>query len=142
MKVIFTLLITVLIAGCLQAQTTIEEYNYLTKGYKIQIESGLDMKKGYTFKDLFVVSTSYDVIRKATFKALYRAGQTAPCAIVMIYQKDGGIAEYVCIPHFLSEEFIWNMYRDRMRIFDNSVPGLQTVSLGLAKCTGYFSQNN
>jgi hypothetical protein len=27
--------------------TTLEEYNYLTKGYKIQVESGLDMKKGY-----------------------------------------------------------------------------------------------
>lgn len=33
-------------------QTTEEEYNYLTKGYKVQIESGLDMKKGYEFKDL------------------------------------------------------------------------------------------
>lgn len=27
-------------------QTTQEEYNYITKGYKIQLESGLDMKKG------------------------------------------------------------------------------------------------
>jgi len=27
--------------------TTLEEYNYITKGYKVQIESGLDMKKGY-----------------------------------------------------------------------------------------------
>lgn len=32
--------------------TTMEEYNYMTKGYKIQIESGLDMKKGYFFKDI------------------------------------------------------------------------------------------
>lgn len=32
--------------------TTEEEYNYLTKGYRVQIESGLDMKKGYTFDDL------------------------------------------------------------------------------------------
>ncbi len=32
--------------------TTIEEYNYITKGYKTMIESGLDMKKGYSFKDL------------------------------------------------------------------------------------------
>jgi hypothetical protein len=29
-----------------QAPTTEEEYNYLTKGYAIQISSGLDMKKG------------------------------------------------------------------------------------------------
>ncbi len=32
--------------------TTVEEYNYMTKGYKIQIESGLDMKKGYFFNDI------------------------------------------------------------------------------------------
>ncbi len=33
-------------------QTTETEYNYVTKGYKIQLESGLDMKKGYRFEDL------------------------------------------------------------------------------------------
>ena len=27
--------------------TTEEEYNYITKGYQIQLSSGLDMKKGY-----------------------------------------------------------------------------------------------
>lgn len=32
--------------------TTMEEYNYMTKGYKIQVESGLDMKKGYYFEDM------------------------------------------------------------------------------------------
>lgn len=32
--------------------TTIEEYNYLVKGYKIQVESGLDMKRGYHFEDI------------------------------------------------------------------------------------------
>lgn len=31
--------------------TTEEEYNYMTKGYKVQMESGLDMKKGYSFDD-------------------------------------------------------------------------------------------
>ena len=31
------------------SQTTLEEWNYITKGYKIQKESGLDMKKGYNF---------------------------------------------------------------------------------------------
>jgi hypothetical protein len=32
--------------------TTMEEYNYLIKGYKIQVESGLDMKKGYYFNEI------------------------------------------------------------------------------------------
>ena len=34
------------------AATTMEEYNYMTKGYKIQTESGLDMKKGYYFEEM------------------------------------------------------------------------------------------
>ena len=32
--------------------TTEAEYNYLTKGYRVQMESGLDMTKGYTFQDM------------------------------------------------------------------------------------------
>jgi len=31
--------------------TTEIEYNYMTKGYRVQIESGLDMKSGYRFED-------------------------------------------------------------------------------------------
>ncbi len=33
--------------GKSQSGTTMEEYNYVTKGLKIQLESGLDMKNGY-----------------------------------------------------------------------------------------------
>lgn len=33
-------------------QTTQEEYNYITKGYKIQLDSGLDMKKDRTLPTL------------------------------------------------------------------------------------------
>ena len=32
--------------------TSLEEYNYLIKGYKIQVESGLDMKIGYHFENM------------------------------------------------------------------------------------------
>lgn len=31
-----------------KGKTTLEEYNYMTKGFKIQMESGLDMKIGYS----------------------------------------------------------------------------------------------
>jgi hypothetical protein len=34
--------------------TTEEEYNWMNKGYKVMITSGLDMKRGYFFdEDLF-----------------------------------------------------------------------------------------
>ena len=43
----------------LPAPTTEEEYNYLTKGYKIQVESGLDMKKGYSLIDMGTYQLSF-----------------------------------------------------------------------------------
>ena len=42
---------------CAKAQTTLEEYNYITKGYKVQTDSGLDMKKGYELSDIDENST-------------------------------------------------------------------------------------
>lgn len=52
----FSLLILLCVSYTLRAQTTDEEYNYVTKGLKIQMESGLDMKKGY---EIVSVDTIY-----------------------------------------------------------------------------------
>jgi len=83
--------------------TTEEEYNYVTKGYKTQFESGLDMKKGYILKDLGEWSLKYDnVTRGLTFKGLLRENDTIPCAVMAIYQKKNNgkssLTEYYCIP--------------------------------------------
>jgi len=41
-------------------KTSEEEYNYMTKGYQIQLSSGLDMKKGYsTGTAISIVEGSY-----------------------------------------------------------------------------------
>ncbi|NJO87153.1 MAG: hypothetical protein HC821_03880 [Lewinella sp.] len=37
----------------LSAQTTEEEYRYVTYGYQEQLEKGLDDKKGYSWKPCF-----------------------------------------------------------------------------------------
>lgn len=49
-SILFTLLIcaTICNAQMKTGVTTEEEYNYMTKGYQIQMSGGLDMKKGYT----------------------------------------------------------------------------------------------
>lgn len=39
------------------SQTSIDEYNYMVKGYAVTITSGLDIKKGYQVKDLTSYST-------------------------------------------------------------------------------------
>ena len=91
--------------------TTEEEYNYVTKGYKVQIESGLDMKKGYSLKDLGEWNLKYsDVSRGFAFKGLYRDNDTIPCAVMAIYQKKRNnkpaISEYYCIPT-LDAALLW-----------------------------------
>ena len=83
--------------------TTKEEYDYVTKGYKMQIEGGLDMKQGYALKDLGNWSLDFtDGARGFHFIGLYRTNDTKPCAIIAIYEKKDNqatrFAEYYCIP--------------------------------------------
>src|ERR1035437_10199247 len=82
----------------INAQTTIEEYNYVTKGYKTQIESGLDMKKGYELQDIDKTSTGE---RNVSLKKLMKlnGGTKKTVAYMVTYQKGSGSTEYVCIPN-------------------------------------------
>ena len=50
--VITFILLSSSVAKMYAQPTSEEEYNYITKGYKVQVETGLDMKAGYHFKDL------------------------------------------------------------------------------------------
>lgn len=79
------------------AATTSEEYNFVTKGFRIQTEGGLDAKKGYHFNDLFEKQFgNYNF----TAKILIREQKNEAAAILVIInskisQKD----YYVCIPY-------------------------------------------
>lgn len=105
---LFALLFTLSVAAI--AQTTETEYNYLTKGYKIQLESGLDMKKGYSFKNTGDWSVDYPNFKRVVeFKALYRDNDSIPCATLMILKRtDTNFEEYICIPHYKSDASIWD----------------------------------
>jgi len=147
MKTVCTISLLFL-AGMATAQTTLEEYNYVTKGYKIQVESGLDMKKGYVMKDLFEVFIRIEIndspfgvapkTIKTTAKGLYRTGQTSPCAIMLIESAGSQIGKPVCIPHYLSEESIWELYTKSIR----SGYDARAISAVTARCAAYFAQNN
>lgn len=51
-KTTLTIIFSAIFYSFIVAQnTTIEEYNWMSKGYKTMISSGLDMKKGYYFDD-------------------------------------------------------------------------------------------
>jgi hypothetical protein len=92
------------------SQTTLEEYNYITKGYKIQLESGLDMKKGYS---LSKVNTAKQDDRNITIYSVFKETQEAGTKLVaymLEYEKKGKPKEYYCIPHPSSETNIKDLF--------------------------------
>lgn len=110
MKYIITLILLFTTILKAQSQTTIEEYNYITRGYKDQLEKGLDMKKGYLFSEISTIQTNE---RTATLKALNRIdskGAKIIAAYMIIYKKVDAESEYICIPHPNSEEKIRNVF--------------------------------
>jgi hypothetical protein len=80
--------------SCKTSGTTMEEYNYIVKGYKVQMESGLDMKKGYDFKEIKTVD--FDG-RKVVYKELIKDGKDLR-AIMAIFTGKNGLTSYFCVP--------------------------------------------
>ncbi|RYE27090.1 MAG: hypothetical protein EOP48_34690 [Sphingobacteriales bacterium] len=65
MKIILLTLFVFISVKSFAQNTTQEEYNFMTKGYKQLLESGLDMKKGYVLSDTAAFTTSegkYEII--------------------------------------------------------------------------------
>ena len=93
------------------AQTTVEEYNYVVKGYKVQTESGLDMKKGYELK--YVDETTVGE-RSVTLQKLVKTSESKTVAYMVIYKKKGNPNEYICIPHPNSSKEIIQAYWDAL----------------------------
>ncbi len=127
------LLTTFFFSNKLNAQTTLEEYNYLTKGYKVQIESGLDMKKGYEIELYDGADTG---IRSVKLMILNRLkGQVKEkAAFLIIYTREGLPPEYICVPNPYSDEEIMNKYW--LQLFDgegNSSERLQLICYLLSK---------
>ncbi|MBZ5858373.1 hypothetical protein [Flavihumibacter profundi] len=57
MKFFFTAILSIISISGFTQNTTQEEYLYLVKGYKTTIESGLDIKKGYSISDTVSFTT-------------------------------------------------------------------------------------
>lgn len=122
------------------SQTTLEEYNYLTKGYKIQKESGLDMKRGYSMRDVSKYSFS-DSSREVNFKYLYRLNeQKAPCATLMIVtRKSTGFIRYYCIPHAESSEEIWDLAYSSYKSMVDCTSSFKEYTFGMIRFISYIA---
>ncbi|MEI6750466.1 MAG: hypothetical protein WCM93_15020 [Bacteroidota bacterium] len=113
-------------------QTTQEEYNYVTKGYKTQIESGLDMKKGYSLKEITTASVG---VRNVVLKGLYRTSSNVLCAIMIEYTKSGEATQYFCAPMTGSPQEIYTQFYNSLSDNDtkiNSEERLQIIVYALS----------
>jgi hypothetical protein len=138
-KMIMFLMLSLISYVTVVAQTSQEEYNYLTKGYKVQIESGLDMKNGYSFTDIGEhYITTGSVIRKCNFKALFRLGDSKPCAILCIYTRsDNSFVDYLCIPTYDAPQGIWEQAFNKFKSYSDN--GATALIWGFAKLSSYYS---
>lgn len=109
-KIIFTITISLFSLASF-AQTSLEEYNYVTKGYKVQIESGLDMKKGY---ELVSLGQEISGERKVEVKKLNRTENKTIAAYLIIYQRKGAPDEYICVPNPNSDKNILTSFSNQL----------------------------
>jgi hypothetical protein len=141
---LFVLIGTFAISSSGFGQTTMEEYLYVTKGYKVQIESGLDMKQGYKLEDITesTVTSGDSSYRKTSFKGLFRKGERTPCAIMCIYSNvvDNRLesTDYICIPHVDSSKEIWSM--TLTKISEHAGEDANALMLGIMHLSAHYSR--
>lgn len=126
--------------GVMSNPTTLEEYNYLTKGYKVQVESGLDMKRGYQIKfldkrsaadrsaELFVLKR--ELLDSTVGVRLETAGY------LVVYQKSGSPKEYICIPNPNAPSEILSLYWKQL--WDGSTMASGRLQLILFLVSGWL----
>ena len=120
--------------------TTLEEYNYMTKGYKIQISSGLDMKKGYSVENITKYSTaSYDF----DFKNLLRETTNTTAGIIVIAtSKLWGNVYYLSIP--IDNEELLADFNSKIELWDEPmITAYSNASTSLmSKLFNFYNYNN
>ena len=142
---IISVLAIMLFAGSfiIHSQTTKEEYNYLSQGYRMQLERGLDMKKGYKLEDYDTWGMDYGTFkRQVIFKGLFREGENKPCAILMILKRtNSDYEEYICIPHYESTEEMWDQaYKDFKNATDQWPQSSRGYAWGMIQFISYLAQ--
>ena len=116
----------------LPSSTTQEEYNYATKGLKVQRANGLDMKVGYTLSTSTTMKmgtytvTIEDLVRKSD--------GTVACCVMQVLNATWPPAQgasYFCIPNPGSSGEIWSQYNQAQQQY-TSLDVMRAVSYALS----------
>ncbi|NJN78354.1 MAG: hypothetical protein HC803_08535 [Saprospiraceae bacterium] len=109
---IYTILLLSSIPFFLTAQTTMEEYDYLTSDYPNQIrKSEIAEKSGYYFQDLMNMVDNSGKIR-----LFYKENQMSvvPTATLIHVNGDAKVY-YICVPHEDSDRMVFDKYADDLQ---------------------------
>ncbi len=143
-KLFLTAVLATMICFNASAQnTTEEEYNWMTKGYKTMVASGLDMKKGYYFDDGAEFSKGWSAY-KFTFKLLKRVkDKTIAGTLVIATSNSSGNTYYYCIPaldydgeNYTTSSYMGSFYKSAWEL-DGTMTDCFFASLAM-----YFSVNS
>ncbi len=107
MKKLF-LALFVLTSSVAFCQTTDDEYNYLTKGYAVQVSSGLDMKAGYSITDKGNVPIDLGTTITVNVKYLYMTSGNVYSGALLTVNGMKGATKYFCVPAPGSAQVQWN----------------------------------
>lgn len=115
---LYTILLLSIIPVFLTAQTTIEEYEYLTGVYPNQIsKSEITEKTGYYFQDLMNMVDNSGKIR-----LFYKEMQSSVVPVATLIHVNGeSKVYYICVPHEDSDRMVFDKYADDLqRLFEES----------------------
>ncbi|WP_166924129.1 hypothetical protein [Flavobacterium poyangense] len=113
------------------SQTTLEEYNYVTKGYAETISKGLDFKKGYSLSEIYhYTDANYDFL----FQSLTNdKTKKTSCIMVIAHSRVWGNKYYLCMP--IGNGDLEKRYKEQLSLWD--APILSAYSLALSQILTY-----
>lgn len=95
--------------------TTNEEYNYLTSGYKVQIQNGTSFKDGYELEKIDEGKLDGFIIVTALMKEI-ATGEAKAVSIVITKEKDkADKVVYLCLP-FNNPELLKRFLNDQQTL--------------------------
>lgn len=95
-----------IITTSMNAQTTLEEYNFISKGYRFTQENGLDMKANYIMKSLKRYQHASTFVH---ISGLFHT-DNGNLAGYLFTTKDGVFKQDICVPTEKSDSLVWRQY--------------------------------
>ncbi len=94
-KITITLVLFLATLTSFAEKTTVEDYNYLTKGLKFQLENGLGIKQGYDLKEIGKFDNDKE---KCKIWAFYKKDNETEIRAVLITIESDNQVTYLCMP--------------------------------------------